>query len=1016
MPRLIQPAFSRGEIAPDLFGRVDTQAYQLALRTARNVFIHTYGGVSNRPGTTFIGPTKTHTKQARLLPFQFKNTDTHIIEVGDLYIRIIRNDAHVLESTKTVTGAIQADPVVITTSAAHGFSTGDHVFLASIGGMIEISGTCFSVTNLTATTFSLQSQVTGVDVDGTGFTAYTSGGTAARLFTLVTPYLEAELRAIKYSQTADVMTLVHPNHESRELKRLAVDNWTLTTITFAPTQAPPGVVTTKPRVTGTETAKYKVTATSEDGEESLPGIAAAPPLAISDITQANPGRVTTTLVHSLSNGDKVNINFVVGMTEVNDTTFTITVVDTTKFTIGVDTSGFTLYNSAGLVQLEGAAPGFSISAITNANPAEVTMVLAHGLDDGDEIEITGVVGMVELNNRRFRVNFVDTTKFTLRDIDSTSFATYTSGGVMKQAFHITPVSSTKFENDISWTVVTNASFYSVFREDNGLYGFVGETEALSFEDDSAKITVDLSITPPQERNPFFAAGNFPGAVGSHEQRRVFGGSNNKPDTSFYSKIGAVNNFTVAVPSRASDAITATLPSGEVNQIRHYTSLDELLEFTSGSEWLVLSGADVGFTAATLNQKFQSNWGTAQPRPIVVGATVLFLVDPGLSVRTLAFSNQRLGGFESNNLSLLIPHLLRNRSLVEWDHARKPESLIYVVRDDGELLVLSFEAEQQVIAWAHWDTAGSYESVAVIQPSIGDLIDAGYFIVKRTIDGNTVRLIERTHDREFEDVRDSFFVDSGLSFDTPVVIEDVDEADPVKITITGHSFVNGDEVDISDIIWVLDVDADFNETQPDQLNDGRFEVANAAANDFTLKSIDTGLDIDGSAFNAYVSGGNVRLAITAITGLFHLANTKVAILANGNVLPQQTVGATGALTLPRKFSRIHIGLPFISDVETLALEAPGTQTVQGVLKKIARTTIRFTRSRGLLIGPDTANLTEMKQREFENIGEPTNLLTGDKEIGLAPSWNVDGRIFMRQKDPLPMTILAVVPEVQFGDLG
>ena len=77
------------------------------------------------------------------------------------------------------------------------------------------------------------------------------------------------------------------------------------------------------------------------------------------------------------------------------------------------------------------------------------------------------------------------------------------------------------------------------------------------------------------------------------------------------------------------------------------------------------------------------------------------------------------------------------------------------------------------------------------------------------------------------------------------------------------------------------------------------------------------------------------------------------------------------------------------------------------------TIRFKASRGLLIGPSSDDLVEMAQREFENLGEPTRLLTGDKEIDLLPSWNSDGRLFLRQNNPLPMTILAIIPDIRVG---
>ena len=102
--------------------------------------------------------------------------------------------------------------------------------------------------------------------------------------------------------------------------------------------------------------------------------------------------------------------------------------------------------------------------------------------------------------------------------------------------------------------------------------------------------------------------------------------------------------------------------------------------------------------------------------------------------------------------------------------------------------------------------------------------APYFVVQRTIGGEPAYYIERLHDREFTDVRDCFFVDSGLSYDAPIEILFVTEAFPVVVTTTNsHGLSDGDEVDVSDIVWEPDVDSVYNETQPDQLNGKRYFV-------------------------------------------------------------------------------------------------------------------------------------------------------------------------------------------------
>src|SRR3989338_9096753 len=98
-----------------------------------------------------------------------------------------------------------------------------------------------------------------------------------------------------------------------------------------------------------------------------------------------------------------------------------------------------------------------------------------------------------------------------------------------------------------------------------------------------------------------------------------------------------------------------------------------------------------------------------------------------------------------------------------------------------------------------------------------------------------------------------------------------------------------------------------------------------------------------------------------------------------------------------------------------MAVPGTQqTVQGRTKHLARGAIMVERTRGLLFGPDTTQLDEFRQRSDELYGEPTNLFTGLIEQPLPPEWNNHGRVFFRQKYPLPMTLLSVAPIFEVGD--
>lgn len=75
MAKLIQTSFSKGEISPELFGRTDVAAYEAGLATARNAIVHTYGGISRRPGLRYLGPVGDHGSVPRLIPFEFKVED-----------------------------------------------------------------------------------------------------------------------------------------------------------------------------------------------------------------------------------------------------------------------------------------------------------------------------------------------------------------------------------------------------------------------------------------------------------------------------------------------------------------------------------------------------------------------------------------------------------------------------------------------------------------------------------------------------------------------------------------------------------------------------------------------------------------------------------------------------------------------------------------------------------------------------------------------------------------------------
>jgi hypothetical protein len=153
--------------------------------------------------------------------------------------------------------------------------------------------------------------------------------------------------------------------------------------------------------------------------------------------------------------------------------------------------------------------------------------------------------------------------------------------------------------------------------------------------------------------------------------------------------------------------------------------------------------------------------------------------------------------------------------------------------------------------------------------------------------------------------------------------------------------------------------------------------------------------------------------TTITGLSHLEGKTVAILADGCVVNGKVV-ASGSITLDTAASKVHVGLPYVSDFETLNVEL-GLQsgTSQAQRKKVASVVFRFLESRGGWIGPDSSNLTEVILRDSATLGAIIPLYSGDYTQTLSGGYEEGGRVFYRQVDPLPVTILAVIPAIVMG---
>ena len=166
-------------------------------------------------------------------------------------------------------------------------------------------------------------------------------------------------------------------------------------------------------------------------------------------------------------------------------------------------------------------------------------------------------------------------------------------------------------------------------------------------------------------------------------------------------------------------------------------------------------------------------------------------------------------------------------------------------------------------------------------------------------------------------------------------------------------------------------------------------------------VDSGLTYDGAP-------------ATVISGLGHLEGATVAILADGAVMPRQVVSG-GAVTLIEAASKVHIGLPITADMKTLPMTLEQiTGFGQGRPKNVTKAFLRVHRSSGVFAGYDEDHLTEYKQRRGEVYGTAPDLIEADEiEIMLQSNWNQSGHVFVRQVDPVPLTVASITIEAAVG---
>lgn len=496
---------------------------------------------------------------------------------------------------------------------------------------------------------------------------------------------------------------------------------------------------------------------------------------------------------------------------------------------------------------------------------------------------------------------------------------------------------------------------------------------------------------------------FPGAVTYFQQRHAFG----LGQKLFLSGSGSFDFFGKSTPLRDDDAVNLQLVSNSVNAIRHLIGLDRrLVAFTAGGKFVLPD--DDNSPVITPSQKSarpQGSIGSSHVPPALIEDSILYVADNGQAVYEVSYDFAS-NSYSGHDLSVIASHLLEGHQVVDAAYQHTPFRTYWIVRDDGVLVGLSYLKEHQVSGWHRHDTDGYFERVCVVKEPPEDAV---YFIVRRTIEGMTKRYVERLKSRLYTDQRDAVFLDSSLTYDGRS-----DGTISITLTSSGATW----EYNSGEVFTVTASDTLFDSGWVDDeihftAEDGtilRMTVTSATTPTVAIVT----LNRDAQAEFQGVPVSDWGRAKSTFGGLDHLEGKSVSILADAQEHPARTVD-NGEVTLQAAAVVVHAGLPITADFETLDMNVIGGETVRDKQKIVDRVTLVVEASKGILAGEsfDADDLLEYKQRNDEGYDEPVELLTGQAAINISSTWGTGGRVCVRQSSPLPLAILAAIPRVTIG---
>ena len=853
--------FTAGELSPRLDGRTDIAKYFNGSKKMQNFTIHPHGGASRRPGTIYVNTVKASANATRLIPFEFNVEQAYILEFGNLYFRIHKD-----------------------------------------GGTVASGGSVVEVTTI---------------------------------------YTSAQVAQIKFTQSADVMYLAHPAHPVYKISRTSHTAWTITIVAFR-----------RGPMQDNNTSSTTLTSNGRTGNVTI--TASASKFLATDV-----GRLV-----------KLHDGFAKISAFTNATTVTAAVQE----------------NTSGRTELMPSMTGTTLS-FAEGDPSDTGLehndrivdsaanFVKEGFKVGQKVVITGAGTSANNNSSALLVQVTDDTMLFAPSVD----------------------------------VVNEAAGESIT--------VAGKLEA----DDNFSLGAFSTTT------------GFPACVSFYEERLVFAATTNQPQTVFFSVAGDFEDFADGI--NAGDALSYTIGSSQVNVIRYLASSRVLIVGTSGGEFAVsASGSAEPLSPTNAQIKRQASYGTADIQPINVGPVTLFVQRALRKIRELVF-NFDTDSYNAPDLTILAEHITET-GVVEMAWQQEPDNVIWCTLTNGFLVGMTYRREEQVVAWHEHILGGHFGNATITVSDYANIAINTTIKVTKTNGETIIFTSEAAGGSAPADTTFGFRPNTNNNTTADNIFTrinahpDFTVANPsaaiVTITETSPKTTGYTTIETSDPTRLTSTNqgnavVESIATIPGTADeDDLYMIVKRTINGATVRYIEylSNYEFGTDIKNAYFVDCGLSYNSTAtasISGLGHLEGEKVVLLGDGSTHPDVTV-ASGAIALSRSVQKAHIGFNYISNLQTMRLDAGGTEgTSQGKTKRINNITLRLYKSVGVKVGSSETELDLIPFRSSaDDMSEALGMFTGDKEVEFRGGYDVDGFVFVRQDQPLPLTVLAIFPRLQTFD--